>query len=117
MEESSRRVFAERLRDARERLRGLTQAQLAEKTGLPSTSISHFENPEGTRKPSFDNLRRLAIALEVTTDYLLGRSNDHVGMPVADDALYRDVQNLTDADRELAQAMIKKMLEMNQPKE
>ena len=117
MEEPSRKLFAERLRDARERLRGLTQAQLAEKTGLPSTSISHFENPEGTRKPSFDNLRRLSNALEVTTDYLLGRSNDHVGMPVADDALYRDVQNLTDTDREFAQAMIKKMLEKNQPKE
>lgn len=117
MEESSRKLFAERLRDARERLRGLTQAQLAEKTGLPSTSISHFENPEGTRKPSFDNLRRLANALQVTTDYLLGRSNDHVGMPVADDALYRDVQNLTDADKEFAQAMIKKMLEKNRPKE
>lgn len=117
MEEPNRKLFAERLRDARERLRGLTQAQLAEKTGLPSTSISHFENPEGTRKPSFDNLRRLANALEVTTDYLLGRSNDHVGMPVAGDALYRDVQNLTDADREFAQAMIKKMLEKNQPKE
>lgn len=117
MEEPSRKVFAERLRDARERLRGLTQAQLAEKTGLPSTSISHFENPEGTRKPSFDNLRRLANALEVTTDYLLGLSNDHVGMPVADNALYRDVQNLTDADRDFAQVMIKKMLEKNQPKE
>ena len=117
MEESSRKIFAERLRDARERLRGLTQTQLAEKTGLPSTSISHFENPEGTRKPSFDNLRRLANALDVTTDYLLGRSNDHVGMPVAEDALYRDVQNLTDADREFAQVMIKKMLEKNQPKE
>lgn len=117
MEESGRKVFAERLRDARERLRGLTQAQLAEKTGLPSTSISHFENPEGTRKPSFDNLRKLANALDVTTDYLLGRSDDHAGMPITDDALYRDVQNLNDADRELAQVMIKKMLEMNQPKE
>ncbi len=117
MEESNRAVFAERLRDARERLRGLTQTQLAEKTGLPATSISHFENPEGTRKPSFDNLRRLANALDVTTDYLLGRSNDHVGVPVAENALYRDFQNLTDADREFAQVMIKKMLEKNQMKE
>lgn len=117
MEESNRRVFAERLRDARERLRGLTQAQLAEKTRLPSTSISHFEKPEGTRKPSFDNLRRLAIALDVTTDYLLGRTNDHVSVPSVEDTLYRDVQNLTDADREFAQLMIRKMLEKNSPKE
>lgn len=116
MEESVRKLFAERLRDARERMRGLTQAQLGERTGLPSTSISHFENPEGTRKPSFDNLRRLANALDVTTDYLLGRSDDHVGTPLSSDALYRDVQNLTDADREFAQLMIQKMLEKNQPK-
>ncbi len=116
MEEFSRKLFAERLLDARERLRGLKQTQLAEKAGLPVTSISHFENPEGTRKPSFDNLRRLANALEVTTDYLLGRSDDHVGVTV-DNALYRDVQNLTDQDKEFAMVMIKKMLEKNQPKE
>lgn len=116
MEESGRPLFAVRLRDARERLRGLTQAQLAEKTGLPSTSISHFENLDGTRKPSFDNLRRLADALEVTTDYLLGLSDDHVGGSV-DSTLYRDVQNLTEQDKEFAQAMIRKMLEKNQPKE
>ncbi|MFZ5503661.1 MAG: helix-turn-helix domain-containing protein [Pseudomonadota bacterium] len=116
MEESGRKLFAERLRDARERLRGLKQTQLAEKAGLPVTSISHFENPEGTRKPSFDNLRRLANALDVTTDYLLGLSDDHVGMTV-DNALYRDVKNLTDQDKEFAQAMIQKMLEKNPPKE
>lgn len=116
MEESGKKLFAERLRDARERLRGLKQTQLAEKAGLPVSSISHFENPEGARKPSFDNLRRLANALEVTTDYLLGLSDDPVGVTV-DNTLYRDVQNLTDTDREFAQAMIQKMLEKNQPKE
>jgi hypothetical protein len=38
-------------------------------------------------------------------------------VPVAENALYRDFQNLTDADREFAQVMIKKMLEKNQMKE
>ena len=38
---------------------------------MPASSIAHFET--GTRKPSFESLRRLAIALEITTDYLLGR--------------------------------------------
>ena len=116
MEQSGRKLFAERLRYAREELRHYTQAELALRAGLPSTSISHFENPEGTRKPSFDNLRRLANALNVTTDYLLGRSDDPIGMPVAEDALYRDVQNLTDADKEFAQDMIKKLLARNQSK-
>lgn len=116
MEESSRKIFAERLRYARETLRGLTQGQLAEKTGLPATSISHFENSEGTRKPSFDNLRRLAKALEVTTDYLLGRSNDPVGATVNDE-LYRNVQLLTDEDRQFAQDMIQNMLERNRKKD
>ncbi len=117
MEELGRKKFAERLRYARENLRGLKQAQLAEKTGLPATSISHFENPDGTRKPSFDNLRLLANALEVTTDYLLGFSEDHVKGVTAGNTLYRDVQNLTEHDKEVAQAMIKKMLEKNQPKQ
>lgn len=116
MENDNRKLFAERLRHARETLRGLTQSQLAEKTGLPATSISHFENPEGTRKPSFDNLRRLANALDVTTDYLIGLSNDHVGLTV-DNALFRDVQNLTDQDKAFAQDLIKKLLEKNQPKD
>ena len=66
-------IFKKRLRTAREK-NNLTQADLAENTGLPASSISHFE--KGPRKPSFDNLRRLAAALNVTTDYLLGRTDN-----------------------------------------
>jgi transcriptional regulator with XRE-family HTH domain len=91
-------LFPDRLRAAR-KLRDLEQAELASKAGLPPTSISHFEG--GSRKPSFDNLRRLAQALNVTTDYLMGRA-DKPGISTASDQLYRDIQNLTDEDRELA---------------
>lgn len=115
MEQSGRKVFAQRLRYAREELRKLKQSELAEKAGLPSTSISHFENEEGTRKPSFDNLRSLAKALDVTTDYLLGRSEDPFGMAV-DEQLYRDVKSLNDADKQFAQDLIKQLLERNKPK-
>lgn len=108
-------IFAERLRFAREKIRDMTQSQLSEKAGLPSTSISHFENIEGTRKPSFDNLRRLAKALDVTTDYLLGRSDDPFGTFINDE-LYRDVQRLTEEDKKFAQDIIKKMAERNEEK-
>ena len=87
--------FPERLRYVRE-VRQLSQVELAQKTKMPSTSISHLE--AGSRKPSFDNLRRLAVALEVSTDYLLGRVEKLDDQ--APDTLYRDIQNLTETDRE-----------------
>ncbi len=51
--------------------KNLNQTELAHKTSLQPSAISHFE--AGSRKPSFDNLIKLANALEVTTDYLLDR--------------------------------------------
>ncbi len=51
--------------------KNLNQTELAHKTSLQPSAISHFES--GSRKPSFDNLIKLADALEVTTDYLLDR--------------------------------------------
>lgn len=91
-------LFPDRLRSAR-KLRALTQAELAAEAGLPPTSISHFE--AGTRKPSLDNLRRLAQGLAVTADYLMGQA-DEPGISMASDQIYKDIQNLTDEDRELA---------------
>jgi len=61
--------FRFRLQYARE-LRRMTQEQLSKKAGIPNTSICKFEN--GERKPSFDNLKMLAVALEISADYLLG---------------------------------------------
>jgi transcriptional regulator with XRE-family HTH domain len=88
--------FPQRLKACREQ-RQLTQLELAERAKLPSTSISHFEN--SVRKPSFDNLRRLAQALDVPTDYLLGLIDDidESPNPVAQ-RLARHVQNSSSAD-------------------
>jgi transcriptional regulator with XRE-family HTH domain len=99
---SSSRAFPERLRAARE-LRELSQSQLANKAGLQASAISHFET--GTRKPSFENLRRLAIALDVTTDFLLGRTNEPSGLG-APDELHRHWERLSDEDRRAALAML-----------
>ena len=91
-------MFPGRLRAAREK-RGLNQGELASRAGLQASAISHFET--GTRKPSFDNLRRLADALDVTTDYLLGRVTDSQVLAGAD-KLYRDLDRLTANDRDIA---------------
>lgn len=58
------------LRGARERA-WMTQARLAALAGLTPDWISQYET--GRRKPSMDNLVRLADALRVSTDSLLGR--------------------------------------------
>jgi transcriptional regulator with XRE-family HTH domain len=106
-------IFMERLRTARETLRKWSQSELANRAGLPPSSIAHFET--GARKPSFDTLKRLATALEVTTDYLLGRADDP-GLAEAGDPLYRDVGKLTGHDREIARDFLKMLAERSQKK-
>lgn len=106
-------IFQIRLRTAREELRKWSQSKLAEKAKLPPSSIAHFET--GTRKPSFDTLRRLANALEVSTDYLLGRV-ELPGMAEAGDPLYRDVGKLTGHDREIAKDFLQMLAAKNQAK-
>ncbi len=106
-------IFKERLKIARDKLRKWSQSQLAEKANLPPSSIAHFET--GTRKPSFDTLRRLANALEVSTDYLLGRVDDP-GLAEAGDPLYRDVGKLTGRDREIAKDFLKMLADKHQAK-
>lgn len=105
-------IFQERLKAARD-LRGLSQGALAGRAALPPSSIAHFE--AGSRKPSFDTLRKLANALEVTTDYLLGRADDPL-LAESGDPLYRDVGKLTARDRELAKDFLKMLAERSQAK-
>jgi transcriptional regulator with XRE-family HTH domain len=96
-------IFKKRLKQARD-LRNLSQAQLAAKAGLPAASVSHFES--GPRKPSFDNLKALAGALDVTTDYLLGRSDTPEASAETVGRLHRDLHKLSSNDLELAQEFV-----------
>lgn len=111
-EQDPSELFRERLRAARE-MRGWSQSDLAQEAGMPPSSIAHFET--GSRKPSFDTLRRLANALEVTTDYLLGRVEDP-SLTEAADPLYRDVSKLTAHDRELAKDFLEMLAKRNASK-
>lgn len=104
-------VFPLRLRAARE-LRQLSQGEVAHKAGLQASAISHFET--GTRKPSFDNLRRLADALSVTTDYLLGRVNEVEALAGADQ-LHRHFSAMTSADRDMAEKMMALLAQKSAP--
>ena len=67
-----RTTFGDRLAAAREAA-GLTQVQLAHKLGTTQRVITYWER--GTVALRADQLRSLADALGVSTDYLLGREN------------------------------------------
>ena len=108
--EKPSKKFPKRLKNARA-MRQWNQNELAERAALPASSIAHFEI--GSRKPSFDTLRRLAIALNVTTDYLLGRV-DSPEMSESGDPLFRDVNRLTGDDLDLAKNFIKMLAKRNQ---
>ena len=66
------RALASNLRALRE-VRGLTQAGLGSRAGIAAASISHFET--GQRTPSLESTIKLAEALGVSVDTLLGRAS------------------------------------------
>lgn len=99
-------IFAERLKKARE-LRALSQTQLATNARLPPSSVSHFE--AGARKPSLDNLKRLAVALNVTTDFLLGRAETPEASGTTG-RLHRDMHKLSSDDLKLTEEFVGMLL-------
>ena len=91
---------ANRIRNRRAEL-GITQTELARVAKLTPAAISQFE--AGSRKPSFDALSKLANALKVTTDYLLGRKQPSYEDILADpkvSVMFRGIMKLSEKDKE-----------------
>jgi transcriptional regulator with XRE-family HTH domain len=81
----------------------MTQEELARKADVPTISVSHFET--GHRFPNAESLRRLADALGVSADYLLGRVKEATGedLEAADPqiaTLFRRFQGMSEEARE-----------------
>ncbi len=68
-------LLSTRLKELRENLH-LRQDQVAQLMGVNKNAISTYEN--GTREPSLGMLVRLASLYRVSTDYLLGKSNNRM---------------------------------------
>lgn len=84
-------TFGKRLRKARDQ-RGLSQADLETRSGVPAPMISHFET--GVRgSASADTLVKLANALKVSIDYLLGRSDQMVPAGAEIEAVFRALKD------------------------
>lgn len=66
-------MFGKRLRELREE-RDMTQRQLADVINLSPSTIGMYES--GRRDPDSATLRRIAEYFGVSTDYLLGRTDE-----------------------------------------
>ena len=64
-------TFGERIKELRQQ-KGLTQRQMADTFGITERNYQRYE---ATDSPSNDTLVKLADFFEVTTDYLLGRTD------------------------------------------
>jgi transcriptional regulator with XRE-family HTH domain len=69
-------TFGARLRELRQN-KGMTQAELAKALALGESTISFYEADR--REPDYQTLNAVADFFGVTTDYLLGRTDDPHG--------------------------------------
>ena len=103
--------FADHLKKIR-RSKNLKQADLARKTGLKVAAISFYET--GERRPSINNLNKLADALSVSVDFLLGR--DVLRVPSVADELLRDFEKLNSKDQEVVHDIARMLLTKSEKK-
>lgn len=66
-------AFAERLKELRKQAH-LTQVELAKRLGIGQSSYADWER--GKKKPTQDNLVKIAQVLNVSVDYLVGNSEE-----------------------------------------
>lgn len=71
-------VFSARLKELRQES-GLTIEEFASEVGVSKSSVGYYENQN--RLPDLATAARMADVLNVTTDYLIGRSNARTQAP------------------------------------
>jgi len=107
--------FADRLRTLRKQ-KNLSQTQLGQQAGLHYTNIGRFER--GLARPNGDSLKRLADALNVTGDYLLGGAEDDAAKAKFSDRellkQFQEVERLPDADKHVVKTLLDAFLTKKQ---
>lgn len=91
--------FAERLKTLRKQVK-LTQAQIAEKLNISQQAYASWER--GVKKPTQDNLVKIAQILNVSVDFLVGNSQETSDELNNIELLFRmNSKGLTDEEKEI----------------
>ena len=89
--------FSERLKDLRKQA-GLTQVDVAGKLGISQQAYASWER--GAKKPTQENLVKIAQILNVSVDYLVGNSEEKSDELDNIDLLFRmNSKGLTDEEK------------------
>ena len=91
--------FSERLKDLRKQA-GLTQVDVAEKLGISQPAYASWER--GVKKPTQENLVKIAQILNVSVDYLVGNSEEKTDELDNIELLFRmNSKGLTEEEKEI----------------
>ena len=91
--------FSERLKKLRKDA-GLTQVNVSEKLGISQPAYASWER--GIKKPTQDNLVKIAQVLNVSVDYLVGNSEEKVDELDNIELLFRmNSKGLTEEEKEI----------------
>lgn len=91
--------FSERLKELRKQAH-LTQVELASKLGIVQSSYADWER--GKKKPTQDNLVKIAQILNVSVDYLVGNSEEKANELDNIELLFRmNSKGLTDEEKDI----------------
>ena len=104
--------FPQRLAEARKQ-RGFTQKSLAEATGLSHIQVHRYES--GNAQPTLEAIKRLAVALGVTTDHLVF-DEDERGPSDELKLQFEALSAFDDEDRAIARAVIESLILRHQSK-
>ena len=89
--------FSERLKELRKQAH-LTQVELASKLGIVQSSYADWER--GKKKPTQDNLVKIAQIFNVSVDYLVGNSEEKTDELDNIELLFRmNSKGLTEAEK------------------
>ena len=91
--------FSERLKDLRKQAE-LTQVDVAEKLGISQPAYASWER--GVKKPTQENLVKIAQILNVSVDYLVGNSEEKADELDNIELLFRmNSKGLTEEEKEI----------------
>ncbi len=91
--------FSERLKELRKQAH-LTQVELASKLGIVQSSYADWER--GKKKPTQENLVKIAQILDVSVDYLVGNSEEKSDELDNIELLFRmNSKGLTEEEKEI----------------